>query len=99
MDKMFGPAYTGDPGVPHADKDMFWGVFSGAALFGVWTMINPYHWEQAQQAINWHDFAMVCENHRYKQACRKKQPYEFKWNKMAKRSRDAYYQNWQDFFP
>eukprot|EP00246_Nothoceros_aenigmaticus_P012939 TRINITY_DN420_c0_g1_i3.p2 TRINITY_DN420_c0_g1~~TRINITY_DN420_c0_g1_i3.p2 ORF type:complete len:102 (-),score=10.94 TRINITY_DN420_c0_g1_i3:813-1118(-) len=101
MEKMFGPAYTGDPGVPHSDKEAFGSIFWGAVCFSAYSFICPYYWEQANNAWNWHDWAMVCENHQLKRAMKKgKKEYEFKWNKaLNKRQRDTYYHMWPDYFP
>eukprot|EP01018_Ginkgo_biloba_P035559 Gb_12666 [translate_table: standard] len=46
MDKMFGPAYTGDPGVPHSGKEMFLEIFWGSIAFSVYSMVNPYYWQR-----------------------------------------------------
>ncbi|CAM6088366.1 unnamed protein product [Calypogeia fissa] len=100
MEKMFGPAYQGDPGVPHSDKEGFATIFWGAVAFSAYSLVNPYYWEQGAHAMNWHDWAMVCENHARKRAMKKKKVYKPKWNEfMPKEVRDSYYQNWPDYFP
>ena len=45
MEKIFGPAYTGDPGVPHVEKEVFTNIFWGAVGFTAMTALNPYHWQ------------------------------------------------------
>ncbi|KAJ7192468.1 hypothetical protein O6H91_Y520600 [Diphasiastrum complanatum] len=100
MEKMFGPAYTGDPGVPHSDKDGFASIVWGSIAFSVYSLACPYYWEQCLHSYNWHDWAMVCENHQLKRARKKGKPYEFKWNTfMSKEARTSYYHNWADYFP
>eukprot|EP00850_Spirogloea_muscicola_P016260 SM000131S26690 [mRNA] locus=s131:10058:10823:- [translate_table: standard] len=100
MEKMFGPAYTGDPGVPHSDRDTFSGIVQGALAFSLLTAVNPYHWHTGGTMFNWHDWAMVCENHRMKRAAKAKKKYEPVWNKMlSDEVRESYYQNWRDHFP
>jgi hypothetical protein len=100
MEKMFGPAYTGDPGVPHSDKDAFSSIFWGSVAFSAYSIVCPYYWEQCNNTFNWHDHAMVCENHQWKRARKQGKPYEFKWNKfMNKEQCEAYYHNWRDYFP
>jgi hypothetical protein len=47
MEKMFGPAYTGDPGVPHSDKEAFSSIFWGSVAFSAYSIVCPYYWEQA----------------------------------------------------
>ncbi|KAG6541005.1 hypothetical protein Mapa_017578 [Marchantia paleacea] len=100
MEKMFGPAYQGDPGVPHSDKEGFATIFWGAVTFSAYSMVCPYYWEQGGNWWNWHDWAMVAENHQMKRAIRKKKPYKPRWNEfMNKEQREAYYHNWADYFP
>ncbi|EYU34493.1 hypothetical protein ABFS83_10G047600 [Erythranthe nasuta] len=98
MEKYFGNAYRGDPGVPHADPDRFVNIWVGSAAFSALTWINPYMWTLSNQ-FNWHDKAMLFEQYHWKKAQEKKQPYEFQWNKMPKKVRDSYYFNWPVYFP
>ncbi|GJP59647.1 hypothetical protein CLOP_g14226, partial [Closterium sp. NIES-67] len=49
MDKIFGPAYTGDPGVPHTDKDIFSGIFWGAVGFSLYSVADPYYWQHTTE--------------------------------------------------
>ncbi|XP_027366271.1 uncharacterized protein LOC113872711 [Abrus precatorius] len=99
MEKYFGNAYRGDPGVPHSDPDRFVNIWVGSALFGVLTYFNPYMWQLSNQ-YNWHDKAMLFEQYHWKQAMKKNQPYEFLWNKTWDRvHRDHYYYNWPIYFP
>ncbi|CAI5461182.1 unnamed protein product [Closterium sp. Yama58-4] len=99
MDKIFGPAYTGDPGVPHTDKDIFSGIFWGAVGFSLYSVADPYYWQHSTEH-NWHDMAYIHENHQFKKACRQRKPYEPKWNQMmSKEVRESYYNNWRDYFP
>ena len=99
MEKMFGPAYAGDPGVPHSGKERFATLFWGCVAFSAVSYLNPYYW-QYTNSYNWHDLAMVCENHRFKKAMKENKPYEPLWNEfMPKLVRDCYYQNWADYFP
>ncbi|KAI5060082.1 hypothetical protein GOP47_0024502 [Adiantum capillus-veneris] len=99
MEKMFGPAYAGDPGVPHSGKDGFANLFWGCVTFAAISWFNPYYW-QYTNCYNWHDLAMVCENHRMKKAIKENKLYEPLWNEyMPKLVRDSYFQNWPDYFP
>ncbi|KAG2690092.1 hypothetical protein I3843_09G168500 [Carya illinoinensis] len=85
MEKYFGNAYRGDPGVPHADPDRFVNIWIGSAAFSVLTC--------------WHDKAMLFEQYHWKKAMEKNQPYKFKWNQyMDKDLRDSYYHNWPLYF-
>jgi len=98
MDKIFGPAYSGDPGIPHS-QEPFYTTIGGPLVFSVVSIFNPYYWQSTTE-YNWHDWAMVCENTQWKRALKKKQPYEFKFNKfLDKTVREAYYHNWTTFFP
>lgn len=54
MDKVLGPAYTGDPGVPHVDKDIFSNIFLGSVAFALYAAVDPYPWQHATQ------FKYVC---------------------------------------
>ncbi|KAH1216815.1 hypothetical protein GmHk_13G037600 [Glycine max] len=76
MEKYFGNAYRGDPGVPHSDPDRFVNIWVGSAAFAVLTYFNPYMWQLSNQ-FNWHDKAMLYEQYHWKQARKKNQPYEF----------------------
>ncbi|KAG6471597.1 hypothetical protein ZIOFF_069041 [Zingiber officinale] len=49
MDKYFGNAYRGDPGVPHADPDRFANIWIGSVAFSALTWINPYMWQLSNQ--------------------------------------------------
>lgn len=49
MEKYFGNAYRGDPGVPHADPDRFTNIWIGSAAFSVLTWFNPYMWQLSNQ--------------------------------------------------
>lgn len=49
MEKYFGNAYRGDPGVPHADPERFVNIWIGAAAFSVITYFNPYIWQLSNQ--------------------------------------------------
>ncbi|MED6223429.1 hypothetical protein PIB30_073889 [Stylosanthes scabra] len=99
MEKYFGKAYRGDPGVPHADPDRFVNIWIGGAAYAVLTYFNPYMWHLTN-SFNWHDKAMLYEQYQWKQARKKGQRYESLWNKTwDKEHRDAYYYNWPIFFP
>lgn len=99
MEKYFGNAYRGDPGVPHADPERFVNIWIGSAAFSALTFINPYMWTLSNQ-YNWHDKAMLFEQHHWKKALKKNKDYEFKWNQyMDKEARDSYYFNWPVYFP
>lgn len=99
MEKMFGPAYTGDPGVPHMEKDVFNTLVKGCLAFSVYTAFDPYHWQLATY-YNYHDWAMVCDNHRMKVAMKKKEPFKSLWNAhMSEGARRTHYHVWQDYFP
>ena len=45
MEKYFGNAYRGDPGVPHAEPERFVNIWVGSAAFSVLTYFNPYMWQ------------------------------------------------------
>lgn len=53
MEKMFGPAYTGDPGVPHSDKEAFGSIFWGSVAFSAYSIACPYYWEQCNNMFKW----------------------------------------------
>ncbi|KAI9153358.1 hypothetical protein LWI28_010079 [Acer negundo] len=98
MEKYFGNAYRGDPGVPHADPDRFYNIWIGSAVFSALTWSNPYMWQLSTQ-FNWHDKVMLFEQHHWKKAIKKKQPYKFKWNQyMDAELRESYYYNWPIYF-
>ncbi|KAL6534158.1 hypothetical protein OROHE_013083 [Orobanche hederae] len=59
MDKIFGNAYRGDPGVPHANPDRFWNIWIGSAAFSVLTLANPYMWQLSNQYN--YDIALIEE--------------------------------------
>ncbi|XXG53293.1 hypothetical protein AAC387_Pa03g1405 [Persea americana] len=99
MDKIFGNAYRGDPGVPHTDPDRFVNIWIGSFAFSALTWFNPYMW-QLSNAYNWHDRAMLYEQYHWKKAMKKGKKYDFLWNKTwDKATRDSYYYNWPVFFP
>ncbi|GLJ24660.1 hypothetical protein SUGI_0471500 [Cryptomeria japonica] len=99
MDKIFGPGYQGDPGVPHSGTEPFEAILWGTLYTNILAIWEP-HFNQATSAFNWHDLAMVCENHRMKRALKKREPYVPKWNQMMNRTqRTAYYYNWPVYFP
>ncbi|KAB1223663.1 hypothetical protein CJ030_MR2G011704 [Morella rubra] len=49
MEKYFGNAYRGDPGVPHSDPDRFVDIWIGSAAFSALTFFNPYMWQLSSQ--------------------------------------------------
>ncbi|KAL1545824.1 hypothetical protein AAHA92_22504 [Salvia divinorum] len=98
MEKYFGNAYRGDPGVPHADPERFVNIWIGSAAFSALAWVNPYMWTLSNQ-FNWHDKAMLFEQYHWKKARAKNQPYQFQWNQMDKKVRDSYYFNWPVYFP
>jgi len=99
MDKIFGPAYSGDPGIPHSGKEMFHTTIWAPVIFSIASIFNPYYWQSATE-VNWHDWAMVHENTQRKRALKKKQPYEPKFNKLLnKPQRESFYHSWPVFFP
>lgn len=63
MEKYFGNAYRGDPGVPHADPDRFVNIWVGSAAFSVMAWFHPYMWTLSNQykyAFHFHSvFASV----------------------------------------
>ncbi|XP_028776036.1 uncharacterized protein LOC114732838 [Neltuma alba] len=100
MEKYFGNAYRGDPGVPHAEAERFVNIWIGSAAFSVITYFNPYSIWQLSNQFNWHDKAMLFEQYHWKQARKKNEPYKFMWNQyMNKRLRKSYYFNWPLYFP
>ncbi|KAH9735015.1 hypothetical protein WN944_003634 [Citrus x changshan-huyou] len=99
MEKYFGKAYRGDPGVPHSGPESFENIWIGAFAFSALTWSNPYMWHLTNQ-FNWHDKVMLFEQYHWKKAQAKKQPYKFKWNEyMDRELRDSYYFNWPVYFP
>ncbi|XP_061368771.1 uncharacterized protein LOC133311696 [Gastrolobium bilobum] len=98
MEKYFGNAYRGDPGVPHADAERFVNIWVGSSAFSLLTYFHPYMWQLSTQ-FNWHDREMLYEQYHWKQAMKKNQPYECKFNKTWDRTlRDSYYFNWPYYF-
>lgn len=49
MEKYFGNAYRGDPGVPHADQERFVNIWIGSAAFSALTWFSPYMWQLSNQ--------------------------------------------------
>ncbi|KAI4349121.1 hypothetical protein L6164_009757 [Bauhinia variegata] len=98
MEKYFGNAYRGDPGVPHAEPERFANIWIGSAIFTAYSYFNPYYWQHTP-TFNWHDRAFLFEQYHWKQAKKKGQPYKFRWNQMDKEIRDSYYFNWPAYFP
>ncbi|KAK1291988.1 hypothetical protein QJS10_CPB17g00737 [Acorus calamus] len=98
MDKIFGNAYRGDPGVPHTDPERFENIWIGSFAFSAITWFHPYMWQLSHQ-FNWHDKAMLYEQYHWKKAMEKKQPYKFKWNQQDREICDGYYFNERVFFP
>ncbi|CAN1304898.1 hypothetical protein LINPERPRIM_LOCUS26357 [Linum perenne] len=45
MEKYFGNAYRGDPGVPHAPGKRFTNIWIGAAAFSAVAWFDPYFWQ------------------------------------------------------
>ncbi|KAF5750413.1 thylakoid lumenal 15.0 kDa protein 2 chloroplastic [Tripterygium wilfordii] len=82
MEKYFGNAYRGDPGVPHADADRFVNIWVGSALFCAFTWNSPYMWQLTNQ-FNWHDRAFLFEQYHWKKAMAKNQPYKFQEKRLA----------------
>ncbi|KAL0375042.1 UNVERIFIED_CONTAM: hypothetical protein Sradi_3419900 [Sesamum radiatum] len=80
MEKYFGNAYRGDPGVPHADPERFMNIWIGSATFSALTWFNPYMWQLSNQ-FNWHDKAMLFEQYHWKKAREKNQPYKLSGTK------------------
>ncbi|KAG0472069.1 hypothetical protein HPP92_016615 [Vanilla planifolia] len=74
MEKYFGNAYRGDPGVPHASPKRFFNIWIGSFAFSALTFNNPYMWQLCNQ-FNWHDKAMLFEHFHWKKAMEKKKPY------------------------
>ncbi|ERN07557.1 uncharacterized protein LOC18435782 [Amborella trichopoda] len=98
MEKYFGNAYRGDPGVPHSGEERFENIWIGSAVFSALTWFDPYMWQLSNQH-NWHDRAMLHEQYHWKKAMEKGEAYQFKWNQMKKEVRDSYYFNWPVYFP
>ncbi|KAK1429481.1 hypothetical protein QVD17_11690 [Tagetes erecta] len=99
MEKYFGNAYRGDPGVPHSGQEKFFSIWIGSIAFSAITWSHPYIW-QIPNRYNWHDHAMLFEQYHWKKALQKKQKYKFSWNEnWSKDARDSYYINWPIYFP
>ncbi|KAK4749321.1 hypothetical protein SAY87_026770 [Trapa incisa] len=49
MEKYFGNAYRGDPGVPHADPERFVNIWVGSAAFSALAWFSPYMWQLSNQ--------------------------------------------------
>ncbi|KAF7818645.1 Aminopeptidase-like protein AC3.5 [Senna tora] len=49
MEKYFGNAYRGDPGVPHAEPERFVNIWIGSAAFSAITFFNPHIWQLSNQ--------------------------------------------------
>ncbi|KAJ8448580.1 hypothetical protein Cgig2_012224 [Carnegiea gigantea] len=49
MDKIFGNAYRGDPGVPHSGAAPFTNIWIGCFAFNVYTWNFPYLWQLSNQ--------------------------------------------------
>ncbi|KAI3706728.1 hypothetical protein L6452_24660 [Arctium lappa] len=99
MEKYFGNAYRGDPGIPHCGKENFLSIWIGSLAFSAITWNHPHLW-QVSNRFNWHDHAMLYEQYHLKKALKKKQKYEYSWNKnWSKEARDSYYYNWPVYFP
>ncbi|KAF9624555.1 hypothetical protein IFM89_011729 [Coptis chinensis] len=138
MERFFGNAYRGDPGVPHTDPERFVNIWIGSVAFSAISWFHPYMWQLSNQyneiyfsslhffppyqksicytyfccplvvrflsekylLCSWHDRAMLFEQHHWKKALKKGQPYQFKWNQyMDKDLRESYYFNWPVYFP
>ncbi|KAK9116020.1 hypothetical protein Sjap_014967 [Stephania japonica] len=76
MERFFGNAYRGDPGVPHTDPERFVNIWIGSFAFSAITWFHPYMWQLSNQ-YNWHDRAMLFEQYHWKKALKKRQPYKF----------------------
>ncbi|XP_019430654.1 PREDICTED: uncharacterized protein LOC109337988 [Lupinus angustifolius] len=98
MEKYFGNAYRGDPGVPHTDHQRFYNYWIGATIFSALLWKDPYMWQLTNQ-WNWHDRAMLFEQYHWKKALKKNEPYEPLWNKQPREIRQNYYFNWPIYFP
>ncbi|GAB2272314.1 hypothetical protein Dimus_007134 [Dionaea muscipula] len=98
MERFFGNAYRGDPGVPHSGRHPFIVTWMGCVASSACFWIHPYPWTICNQD-NWHDKAMLYEQYHWKKAMEKKKPYEPLWNQMGKTFQDSYYINWPVFFP
>ncbi|RVX04988.1 hypothetical protein CK203_019102 [Vitis vinifera] len=61
MEKYFGNAYRGDPGVPHADPDRFVNIWIGSIAFSALTWVNPYMWQLSNQFKYSLNFCVVAE--------------------------------------
>ncbi|CAN1143123.1 hypothetical protein LINPERPRIM_LOCUS26357 [Linum perenne] len=98
MEKYFGNAYRGDPGVPHAPGKRFTNIWIGAAAFSAVAWFDPYFWQHTG-GINYHDQAMIHEQKKWKEARRENKPYKSDWNDKGREFRDSYYFNWPNYFP
>ncbi|OMO72473.1 hypothetical protein CCACVL1_17780 [Corchorus capsularis] len=50
MEKYFGTAYGGDPGVPHADPTRFTNIWIGSAAWHDKAFLfEQYHWKKARE--------------------------------------------------
>ncbi|KAF6162271.1 hypothetical protein GIB67_008400 [Kingdonia uniflora] len=45
MERFFGNAHRGDPGVPHTDLERFVNIWIGSAAFSALTWFDPYIWQ------------------------------------------------------
>ncbi|KAJ0777985.1 hypothetical protein HanLR1_Chr02g0066721 [Helianthus annuus] len=45
MEKYFGNAYRGDPGVPHSGQEKFLSIWIGSIAFSAITWSHPYIWQ------------------------------------------------------
>ncbi|KAF9621248.1 hypothetical protein IFM89_018333 [Coptis chinensis] len=99
MERFFGNAYQGDLGVPHTDPEQSMNIWIDSIVFFAISWFHPYM-RQLSNQFNWHDRAMLFEQHHWKKALKKGQPYQFKWNQyMDKDLRESYYFNWPVYFP
>ncbi|OIW20246.1 hypothetical protein TanjilG_30761 [Lupinus angustifolius] len=59
MEKYFGNAYRGDPGVPHTDHQRFYNYWIGATIFSALLWKDPYMWQLTNQ---WNDHDVTDSN-------------------------------------
>ncbi|CAN0881176.1 hypothetical protein LINGRAHAP2_LOCUS14086 [Linum grandiflorum] len=97
MEKYFGNAYRGDPGVPHAQPERFWNIWIASASFSAVTWFNPYIWHW-NNAFNWHDLSFLHDQYHWKKAKANNKPYKFHWNEKGHDFRESYYHNWPNYF-
>ncbi|KAJ4750668.1 Actin T1-like protein [Rhynchospora pubera] len=99
MEKYFGNAYRGDPGVPHTSPGRFSAIWLGSLAFSAATWNYPYIWNITSQ-WNYHDRWMLHEQYHWKKALAKgeEDDYDFKWNKQDRSIRDSYYHLWPMFW-